>query len=251
METPALTSHVPFNYRYFVELAGKEGGRALDYGCGTGSAVAHGLACGLDIWGADTYQEFYANWSDAVQAGTKDRIRAIEGGRADFPDGHFDVVFSNQVLEHVTDPEAVIADMHRLLRPGGLFIAAFPVIETWYEGHIGLYFGHRFKAGSVWRRRYFEACHRLGFGLYRDAQTSAEWAKAREHVLDKACCYYPRRRMVGAIEKAFGRAVKDMAADYMRARVPPARCLSGTCDPLLRLIYHIRAGEIYQVRKTA
>src|SRR5947209_18967613 len=136
--TMQASHHVGFDYRYLIGHAGKAGGRVIDYGCGVGQAVTHGLACGLDIWGTDSYQGYYANWSDGIPSETRDRIRAIDRGRADFPDGHFDVLFSNQVLEHVADPEAVIADMHRLLRPGGLFIAAFPVIETWYEGHIGL-----------------------------------------------------------------------------------------------------------------
>ena len=39
----------------------------------------------------------------------RDRVRTIQNGVIDFPDGHFDLVLSNQVLEHVTDPEAVIA----------------------------------------------------------------------------------------------------------------------------------------------
>ena len=73
----------------------------------------------------------------------------IHGTRADFPDAHFDLVLSNQVLEHVTDPEAVIADIGRLLKPGGTLIAAFPVVSTWYEGHLGLYFAHRLPRGSL------------------------------------------------------------------------------------------------------
>ena len=75
----------------------------------------------------------------------------MRDGVTDFPDGHFDLVISNQVLEHVTDPEAVIADVFRMIKPGGLFLAAFPVTETWYEGHVGLYFAHRFAPGSRFR----------------------------------------------------------------------------------------------------
>ena len=100
-------------------------------------------------------------------------MQKIENGRADFPDEHFDLVFSNQVLEHVTDPEAVIADMCRLVKPGGTFISAFPVTETWYEGHIGLYFVHRFPKGSRLRQRYFDLCHRLGFGIHRGKHSRA------------------------------------------------------------------------------
>src|SRR5262249_29996772 len=163
-----------------------------------------GHARGLDIWGADTFEGWWAGWADSVKPDIRDRIRRINNDRADYPDDYFDMVISNQVLEHVTHPEAVIADIHRMVKPGGCFIAAFPVIETWYEGHIGLYFGHRFKPGTAVRGIYFDLCHRLGFGLYRAGKTRAEWVKMSEAMLDNACFYYPHRRLMSAIKDLFG-----------------------------------------------
>jgi SAM-dependent methyltransferase len=43
-----------------------------------------------------------------------------------YPDEHFDLVFCNSVIEHVTDPGFFFADVHRVLRPGGRFIAKTP-----------------------------------------------------------------------------------------------------------------------------
>ena len=43
-----------------------------------------------------------------------------------FPDGAFDVVISNEVLEHVTDLDAALADTARILARGGTFLATFP-----------------------------------------------------------------------------------------------------------------------------
>jgi SAM-dependent methyltransferase len=243
---------IPFNYRYFAMLAANEGGRVLDYGCGLGDAIALGRQRGLDIWGADTFAGYFENWSKSLRPEAKDRIRRIEGGSADYPDAHFDVVFSNQVLEHVTDPEQVIADMHRLLKPGGLFIAAFPVVDTWYEGHVGLYFAHRFAAGSASRRSYFNLCHRLGFGLYRRQLATKDWVAMSERTLDEACFYYGRKRMARAIETIFGAEIEDLAADYMRSRLGArVRGLPKSVDPILVSIYHRRAGRIWKARKPA
>jgi SAM-dependent methyltransferase len=237
----------PFNYRYFIDHAAQIGGRMLDYGCGVGQMVTLGRERGLDIWGADTYAGYYSEWSKAVSPIAQDRILRIKNDRAGFPDAHFDLVLSNQVLEHVTDPEASIADIYRLVRPGGMVIAAFPVTSTWYEGHIGLYFAHNFKKGSNLRNAYFRLARRLGFGLYHRNATPEEWAKISARTLDDACFYYPHARMMRAFENIFGAQIEDMSVDYMRTRLGSR--VAALPDPLLRFIYHKRAGEIFMIRK--
>jgi SAM-dependent methyltransferase len=47
-------------------------------------------------------------------------------------DGKFDVVLCNHVLEHVNDGKA-LREMHRILKPGGLLVAMFPIVEGWAE----------------------------------------------------------------------------------------------------------------------
>jgi SAM-dependent methyltransferase len=42
------------------------------------------------------------------------------------PAAVYDVAFSNYLLEHVRDIEAAAAEMHRVLRPGGCFVASVP-----------------------------------------------------------------------------------------------------------------------------
>ncbi len=243
-------STVPFNYRYFIALARQAGGTILDYGCGRGQTVALGVAAGLDIWGADTFSGHYADWANHVEPAAQGRIKAIVEELIPFADDTFDFVMSNQVLEHVRDPEAVVREVHRVLKPGGLFVAAFPVVETWYEGHIGLYFGHRFAPGTPLRRAYFDAMHRLGAGLYRGDLSRQSWVATSEKTLDDACFYYPRGRMIAAFRSAFGQDPEDGCAHYMRERLQTrARRIPGWADPLLRFVYHKRAGEIWQVRK--
>jgi SAM-dependent methyltransferase len=46
------------------------------------------------------------------------------------PDGSFDLVIVNHVLEHIPDDRAAIAEIARILRPGGIFLTMHPVMET-------------------------------------------------------------------------------------------------------------------------
>jgi len=237
----------PFNYRYWIDLARQVDGPVLDYGCGIGQTVALGLSQGIDIWGTDTYAGHYTGWSQATLPEASARVRKIKDGRADFPDGHFSFLFANQVLEHVDDLEAALIDMKRLLRPGGTFMASFPVTETWYEGHLGVYVAHWFAKGSGWRDAYLSLAHRLGFGLYRDGLTREAWVRMSAKTLDEACFYRSRTHILAAIENTFGAKVEDVSAHYMHARLG-ARARS-IPEPALRFIYHKRAGEIFSVKR--
>jgi SAM-dependent methyltransferase len=66
--------------------------------------------------------------SGDLQAGRADRVLNIEA--IDLPDASFDVVLCLHVLEHVDDRRA-LAEMFRVLRPGGLAMLMFPIIDGW------------------------------------------------------------------------------------------------------------------------
>jgi SAM-dependent methyltransferase len=62
-----------------------------------------------------------------------DLANAIREGDAQelpFPDGHFDTVLVNEVLEHVPDQDKALLEIHRVLRPGGYLVVFSP--NRWY-----------------------------------------------------------------------------------------------------------------------
>ncbi len=52
-----------------------------------------------------------------------ERYVITAGQPLEFPDGTFDVIFSCNVLEHVVDPDPLFSEIHRVLKPGGIFLA--------------------------------------------------------------------------------------------------------------------------------
>lgn len=64
-----------------------------------------------------------------------DIIHKGVGEALPFDDATFDVVFSFQVLEHVADPQKVLAESWRVLKPGGILYINAPNYNTFLEGH--------------------------------------------------------------------------------------------------------------------
>ena len=100
------------------------GQRLLDVGCGPGTvttglarAVAPGLVTGLDA----APDVLAAARQHAAETGP-DNLEFVEGNvyALNYPDDTFDIVYANQLLQHLSDPVAALREMRRVLRPGGL-----------------------------------------------------------------------------------------------------------------------------------
>ena len=106
-----------------------EGAKLLDIGCGSGAFVRRAISLGYSAEGL----EFDAA---AVAAAAKEGIPVREGSLPDtgLPNAGFDVVMLSQVIEHLHDPMAALREIHRLLKPGGLFWLATPNMDA--PGHV-------------------------------------------------------------------------------------------------------------------
>jgi SAM-dependent methyltransferase len=248
------------NYEYVLDAARRFAStahpRVLDYGCGGGTVVRLGVARGLDIEGVDTYAGDYDALRRKLPAGVQSRIHRIDGPLP-FPDAAFDVVVSNQVFEHIADPPRVLAEIRRVLKPGGVFLALFGVREGWYEGHVRVYFAHRLQAWPMLQRRYLALAYRLGFRRRTSAlKTAAEWSAQQGHVLQTMCYYHRVADVRRWWREAFGEEPRSLAADWLLYRMSSRRgskMLERTpqaiLDPLCRAICRVRAGEILLARR--
>lgn len=93
------------------------GKRILDVGAYTGIFVETARAHGWDAYGTELSQ-----WAAALCRERGLNVRAGTLEEAAFPDDHFDVVTSWDVVEHLNDPKGHMAEMHRVLKPGGLVV---------------------------------------------------------------------------------------------------------------------------------
>jgi ubiquinone/menaquinone biosynthesis C-methylase UbiE len=94
-------------------------GRLLDIGSSTG-AIAHHLADSFEqVVGVDVDRSAL---QFAQQTFKKPNLAfgLVDGTHLPFRDGDFDVVTCAHIYEHVTDPEALLAEIRRVLKPGGL-----------------------------------------------------------------------------------------------------------------------------------
>src|SRR5512134_2405933 len=105
--------------RRLERLAGRRG-RLLDVGCGRGLFLRLMRRAGWEVAGVEADAEVARRISDAHGLD----VRGGDPGGWGFPDGSFDVVTLHHVLEHVARPAEVIGHCRRLLRDGGLLVAA-------------------------------------------------------------------------------------------------------------------------------
>jgi ubiquinone/menaquinone biosynthesis C-methylase UbiE len=95
--------------------------RLLVVGCGRGiEAAVLAQDLGAEVVGIDIEQRFDPRAAARVTLQQGDAMALA------FDDASFDIVYSFHALEHITDPHRALSEMHRVLRPGGLWCIGTP-----------------------------------------------------------------------------------------------------------------------------
>jgi 2-polyprenyl-3-methyl-5-hydroxy-6-metoxy-1,4-benzoquinol methylase len=118
------------------QLTGSKG-KILDIGAGRGEllrAASEASWTAVGIEPSASFAEYAAKYSGA-------EIRREPLEQCNFPDASFDVVVLSAVLEHVYNPDEIIKEIARILRPGGALFLDVP-------NERGLYF----RAGNLYQR---------------------------------------------------------------------------------------------------
>jgi SAM-dependent methyltransferase len=111
------------------------GERLLDLGCGGGRHAFQAARLGARVVALDAEADEVAQvratigaMLDAGEIGDKDAAGAVQGDALHLPfaDGAFDRVIAAEVLEHIPDDTAAMAELARVLRPGGTMAVTVP-----------------------------------------------------------------------------------------------------------------------------
>lgn len=102
-------------------LAPGAGERILDVGCGTGHLTAQIAAAGAEAVGIDSSKEMIA---EARKNFPRLRFEVMDAREIRLGE-RFDGVFSNAALHWIKEPEGVISEIVRVLKPDGRFVAEF------------------------------------------------------------------------------------------------------------------------------
>ena len=118
-------------------------GRILDNGCGLGTYLAAFAPYSNERYGLEIERDRAISaleFSDGIVQGV--------GEHVPFADNTFDLVFSNEVIEHVEDDALYAAEMARVTRPGGRILLFCP--NRWYpvEQH-GVFWRGRYTFGNI------------------------------------------------------------------------------------------------------
>lgn len=153
----------------------------LDYGCGSGLHIP----LWEELFHAATF--FFADISPkaleklrAKHPRHADACSLIENDRVDLHPNSFDAITSVEVMEHVADLNAYLAEVHRLLKPGGVFIWTTPSANRLSIEHVYNVFTRQIDTTPGGSRRWrwedpthvrrlrsaeaADACRRAGFG---------------------------------------------------------------------------------------
>jgi SAM-dependent methyltransferase len=178
----------------------------VDLGCGDGSVLAvaarqltaHRFA-GID-WSVAALRRARGLGLTVLRAG-------VDATGLPFADGAVDVVIMSELIEHLVDPDRAMAEVQRVLRPGGSLLLSTPNLAAWYNRGL-LAFGFQPVFSEVSLRGVYGRPGRVVAGHLRlfTRRALAEFLAASGfRVRIAGARYHDVPRPLGPIDRAFCR----------------------------------------------
>ena len=120
---PALSIIEQSVFNRIRAIGAPDGARVLDAPCGSGALVHALIEAGYDAFGTDVVPEASGLLGERF-------LRGDLGGGIQAANASFDLVLSVEGVEHLENPHAFLAEVHRVLKPGGQCIVTTPNIVS-------------------------------------------------------------------------------------------------------------------------
>jgi ubiquinone/menaquinone biosynthesis C-methylase UbiE len=154
---PSLASDIREYNHFIVDCLSKStplaGATMLDLGASSqGFALEAALAHGVRVYEGVNI-DIAEHWGNSIvefpgQGSAIGRLRQMRAEKLEFGDAEFDCIMTVSTFEHFLEPAAVLAEMFRVLKPGGVALVNFEPVWSWAHGAHLHHFGQAV-AGAV------------------------------------------------------------------------------------------------------
>jgi len=248
----------PGRARAWIDALGPaaDSGPLLDLGCGSGSFLAAVGPSGRPVVGVDIALRWLIVARKRLDEEGLGHVRLVCGcaERLPFADRSFSAVVAGDVIEHVADQAATLAEAHRVLRPGGRAFLAAPnrfsltpephvgvwgvgfLPRAWMAGYVRLTSGRDFRSirtlgGGEWVRLLRESP--FGRGTIEPPGLPAGDLAHFGPIKRRAAVLY-NRLLASPIGRAFGRAFGPLFHVVCARPTDPSPAIPGPSRPTRR-----------------
>jgi|GEM_PF-536364 len=132
-------------------------GKVLCIGCGNGFELEAGMEKGYEVEGFDVDQ----NTVETLKSKYQCPLYHGDFLELELTENNYDLVYMDQVLEHLKDPRPYLEKIHRILKPGGLLFIGVPNIHSFssrfktMQGKLGLRRKKRGRHYDTWHHVFY------------------------------------------------------------------------------------------------
>jgi SAM-dependent methyltransferase len=197
--------------------------KILDVGCGRGSRVAWLLENGWNAWGYDVEAAY-------IKAGKPyfercgwgaNRIELQTADAIPFESSTFDLILSDQVIEHVADLDQLAGELARVSAPGSAGIHVYPATWRPLEPHLRTPFVHWLPKGRI-QRSAITTAMRLGVSVnhFDDLGNDAR-AEIYTRFAEEETFYRPRHAVAKCFKNhGFDTSFTNVGTKVLAAKYP-------------------------------